>query len=360
MLSSCSDKASEKSQVAQAPPVVVGTVTQKAVPVEVHAIGNVEAYASVSIKARIGGELTEVHFREGQDVNKADLLFVIDPRPYEVALKQTEARLARDIALYENAQREAQRNSDLLRKGFVSKEQYDQAQSNAQAFKSSVNADKADVDNAHLQLNYCYIYAPITGRTGNLMVDQGNLIKANDDKAMVVINQIQPIYVDFSVPEQNLPEIKRYSTMGKLEAVVFSREDQGGPFRGELAFIDNTVDKTTGTILLKATFPNENKALWPGQFVNVTLILTTQPDAIVVPAEAIQTGQQGEFVFVVKPDLTVESRSVVVTRTLDHEAIIGKGLQPGETVVTDGQLLLVPGAKVEVVETAANIAEAGK
>lgn len=348
ILSSCSDRGSGKPEVAQVAPVVVGAVVQKAVPVELHAIGNVQAYATVSIKSQVGGELTEVHFLKGQDVKKGDLLFVIDPRPHEVALKQAQARLARDIALYENSQREAQRNSDLLRKGFVSKEQYEQSQSNSEALKNTVNADRADVDNARLQLNYCYVYSPITGRTGNLLVDQGNLIKANDDKAMVTINQVQPIYVDFSVPEQNLAEIKKYSAVGRLRVSAVPTEDQVGPLWGELTFIDNAVDKATGTILLKATFPNENKALWPGQFVNVTLTLTTQPDAIVVPPEAIQAGQQGEFVFVVKPDLTVESRPVEVVRTLDHEAIVGKGLHPGETVVTDGQLRLVPGTRVEI------------
>jgi membrane fusion protein, multidrug efflux system len=345
-LSACSGK----SQPPQKPPVAVtvASVVQKTVPVQLIAIGNVEAYSTVSVKSQIGGVLTRVHFREGQDVNKGDLLFTIDPRPYEAALRQAEANLAKDNAQLANARKEVQRYAELVKKGYVAQEQYDQISTNAASFEAIVNADTAVVENARLQLKYCYIYSPISGRTGNLIADEGNLIKANADTAMVVINQVQPIYVTFSVPEQALSEIKRYMGEGKLTVeAFFSKEDMKSEL-GVLTFIDNAVDLATGTIKLKGTFANKGRRLWPGQFVNTVLTLTSQPNAIVVPSQAIQTGQKGQYVFVVKNDLTVEDRPVIAGRTLNNETTIDKGIQAGETVVTDGQLRLVPGAKVDV------------
>jgi membrane fusion protein, multidrug efflux system len=346
LISSCSEKAQlpKKALV----PITAGTVMQKTVPLQLSAIGNVEAYSTVSVKSQIGGVLTRVHFREGQDVSKGALLFTIDPRPFEVALKQAEANLAKDTAQLENARKEVLRYAELVKKGYVAQEQFDQITTNAAALEATVNAGQAMVENARLQLKYCSIYSPITGRTGNLLANEGNLIKANADTPMVVINQVQPIYVAFSVPEQNLSEIKKYMSGGKLgvEAIV-SKED-GKPEQGVLTFIDNAVDLTTGTIKLKGTFANKGKRLWPGQFVNAVLTLTSQPDAIVVPSQAIQAGQKGHYVFVIKNDLTVEDRPVIAGRTLQNETIIEKGLQAGETVVTDGQLRLVPGAKVDV------------
>jgi multidrug efflux system membrane fusion protein len=329
-------------------PVTAGTVIQKTVPVQVRAIGNVEAYSTVAVKSQIGGVLTRVHFREGEYVNKGALLFTIDPRPYEAALKQAEANLAKDNAQLENANAQVRRYEELVKKGYVAQEQYDQIRTNAAAFEATVNADKAIVENARLQLKYCFIYSPITGRTGSLIANQGNLIKANADTSMVVINQIQPIYVTFSVPEQNLLEIKRYMAEGNLKIEAFLSKEDMKPEQGELAFIDNTVDMATGTIKLKGTFANREKRLWPGQFVSAVLTLTSQPDAIIVPSQSIQTGQKGQYVFVIKNDLTVEDRPVIVGRTLNSETVIDKGLQSGERVVTDGQLRLVPGAKVEV------------
>ena len=235
-----------------------------------------------------------------------------------------------------------------MKKGYVAQEQYDQISTNAASFEAIVNADMAVVENARLQLKYCYIYSPITGRTGNLIADEGNLIKANADTAMVVINQVQPIYVSFSVPEQNLPEIKKYMAEGKLRVEAFLSKEDVNPEQGVLTFIDNAVDLATGTIELKGTFANKGKRLWPGQFVNAVLTLTSQPDAIIVPSQSIQTGQKGQYVFVIKNDLTVEDRPVIVGRTLNSETVIDKGLQSGERVVTDGQLRLVPGAKVEI------------
>lgn len=329
-------------------PVTAGTVIQKTVPVQVRAIGNVETYSTIAVKSQIDGQLISVHFKEGQDVKKGDILFTIDPRPYEAALKQAEANLAKDSAQLENARVEVSRYVELVKKGYVAQEQYDQIRTNAAALEATVNADKALVENARLQLRYCFIYSPITGRTGNLMANQGNLIKANADNPMVTINQIQPIYVTFSVPEQYLSEIKKYMAGSKVKVEVYVTRDEDHPEEGVLTFIDNAVDMTTGTIKLKGTFANKEKRLWPGQFVNVILTLTTQPNAVVVPSQAIQTGQIGDYVFVIKRDLTVESRPVIIARTLDGETVVEKGLQPGDKVVTDGQLRLIPGAKVEI------------
>jgi multidrug efflux system membrane fusion protein len=345
-LFACSKKSGPPQK--EAVPVEVTRVVQKTVPVQIRVIGNVEAYSTISVKSQIEGVLIRVHFKEGQNVKKGEQLFTIDPRPYEAALKQAEANLAKDTAQVENARVEVNRYAELVKKGYVAQEQYDQIRTNAAALEATVNADKAMVENARLQLKYCFIYSPITGRTGNLMANQGNLIKANADNPMVTINQIQPIYVTFSVPEQYLNEIKKYMAARKLNVEAFISKEDVMPEQGVLTFIDNTVDMATGTIKLKGTFANKGKRLWPGQFVNVLLTLTMQPNAIVIPSQAVQAGQSGVYVFVIKNDLTVESRPVVVARSLDGESVIEKGLQLGEKVVTDGQLRLVPGAKVEI------------
>jgi multidrug efflux system membrane fusion protein len=346
-LGACSEK---KAQAPQSPsvPVTAAAVVQKTVPVQIRAIGNVEPYATVGVKSQIGGVLMRVHFKEGQDVNKGALLFTIDPRPYEAAVKQAEANLAKDAAQVENAREEARRYAELVKKGYVAREQYDQIRTNAAALEATVNADKAAVENAQLQLKYCFISSPLTGRTGSLISYEGNLIKATADTSMVVINQIQPIYVTFSVPEQQLAEIKKYMAIEKVKVEAVIGKDEAHPAEGVLTFVDNTVDVATGTIKLKATFANQEKRLWPGLFVNVSVTLTTQPNSIVVPSQAIQTGQGGQYTFVIKDDLSVESRPVVVSRTLDGEAVVDKGLKPGEKVVTDGQLRLIPGARVEI------------
>jgi membrane fusion protein, multidrug efflux system len=349
-LSACS----RKTEPAKKPPVPVtaAAVIQKSVPVQISAIGNVEAYSTVSVKSQIGGELIRVHFKEGQDVKKGDLLFTIDPRPYEAALKQAEANLAKDAAQLENAREDVRRYAELVKKGYVAQQQYDQVRTNAAAFEATVNADKAFVENARLQLKYCFIYAPVTGRTGNLMANQGNLIKANADTSMIVINQIQPIYVTFSVPEQNLSEIKKYIATGNLKIEAFLSKEDMKPEQGVLTFIDNAVDLATGTIKLKGTFANTGKKLWPGQFVTAILTLTSQPNALVVPSQSVQSGQKGQYVFIIKNDLTIEDRPVNVGMTLNTETVIEKGLQSGEKVVTDGQLRLVPGAKVQIKDKA--------
>ena len=351
ILSACSQNGA-RGNVAQpfmsvAAPVMVAPVGQKTVPVTLRAIGNVEAYSTVSVKPQVEGQLERVYFREGQDVKKGDLLFTIDSRPFEAALRQAEANLARDQAQEKNARAQADRSEKLFESGIVSKDQFDQVRTNFDALQAAVRADQAAVENAKIQLGYCSIRSPIEGRTGNLMVHEGNVVKVNDT-ALVVINQINPLYVDFSVPEQYLAEIKKYQARGKPKVEAIMPNEEAHPERGVLTFVNNAVDSGTGTILLKGTFPNTEKRLWPGQFVNVVLALTSLPNAVVVPSQAVQTGQRGQYAFVVKPDLTVDLRPVVTGETIGGETVIEKGLQPGEKVVTDGQLLLLPGAKVEV------------
>ena len=371
------DAAAKTAARPPAVPVTVSDVTPRDVPVQVKAIGNVQAYATVSVLSLVGGELFKLHFTEGQDVKAGDLLFSIDPRPFQAALlqaqaqlaqhqaqiSQAQANLARDTAQHENAKVEEARYKKLADGGFVAREQYDQILTNEQSLaatieadraavntaRSVVQADQALVENARLQLSYTEIRAPIDGRTGNVLIHQGNVVKANDvGNPLVVITRIHPIYVTFAVPEQYLERIKRYRAAGDLrvEATTQGPNDRTTP--GELSFINNTVDATTGTIQLKATFPNADNALWPGQFVNVVLTLTTERAALVIPSRAIQPGQQGPFVFIVKPDLTVESRPVVVAFAEGSDSVIAKGLTSGERVVTDGQLRLLPGVRVEI------------
>ncbi|MCX5892739.1 MAG: efflux RND transporter periplasmic adaptor subunit, partial [Deltaproteobacteria bacterium] len=329
-------------------PVLVAEVKSQTVPVTIRHIGNVEPYATVNIKSRIAGQVVRVNFKEGQDVKQGDLIFVIDPRPYEAALKQAEANLQKDKALAGKAQSDLKRYAELIRKQFVSQQDYDQARATADSLAAVVNAGQVAVQNARLNLNYCYIKAPITGRTGNILANEGNMIKENADSAMLVINQIQPIYVSFAVPEKHLPTLKKFMAEGKIKVDAVISTDPEHPEAGVLTFINNTVDAATGTIQCKATYDNAQKRLWPGLFVNVVVKLTEEPNAILVPAQAIQSGQQGQFVWVVKPDLTAETRPVEVEGEMNSEVIVKKGLKPGEQVVTDGQIRLVKGAKVEI------------
>jgi multidrug efflux system membrane fusion protein len=329
-------------------PVTVGMAIQKTVPVQLTAIGNVEAYSTIQVKSQIGGLLMKVHFREGQDVSKGQLLFTIDPRPYEAQIKQAESNLAKDIAQMEYATEQSGRYAELVKKGYVSRDQYEQFRTNAATAEAVVNADRAVLENAKLQLKYCYIYSPISGRTGNLLSNEGNLIKADADTAMVTIQQVEPVYVTFSVPEQRLPEIKRNMASGRLKVEALTSTRDGKSAEGVLTFIDNAVDMTTGTIKMKGTFLNRDRSLWPGQFVNVVLTLGMLPNAVLVPTSAVQTGQNGQYVFVVKADNTAEMRPVVAERAVGEETVIDKGVAPGETVVTDGQLMLSPGARIEI------------
>jgi multidrug efflux system membrane fusion protein len=328
-------------------PVTAATAEQKTVPITFRTIGNVEAIETVAVKARIGGELLRIGFHEGDAVRQGQVLFVIDSRPYEAALAQAEAVLARDQALLAKAEVDISRYADLVKQDFVTKEQYDQIVADAGALKASVAADEAAVLTARLNLEYCTIVAPVTGRTGNLNVKQGNLIKANADTAMVTINQTKPIYVAFSVPAQQLPAVLAHRDDG-IEVLATIPGDTSEPATGELSFVDNAVDTSTSTILLKATFANRDERLWPGDFVDVTVILGEEPDRVVCPTSAVQTSQEGQHVFVIKDDDTVELRPVQVDRMDEREAVIDEGLIAGETVVTDGQLRLVPGATVEI------------
>jgi len=368
LLPSCSGTSSgqpdpKNAKAGPAVPVTVGTVVRQSAPVQLSAIGNVQAFSTVTVRALVEGTLTEVHFTEGQHVRKGDLLFTIDPRPFEVQLKQAEAALARDKAQAELARQEATRYEGLAAKNYVSREQADQTRAAADAAEATLLADQASVENARLQLDYCSIRSPIDGVAGALLVHAGNVVKENDpDHPLVVIQQVSPVYVAFSVPASQLPEVKRSMARGPLKVTAVpsssgSLANSRGvnasgaddpAAAGTLTFVDNTVDLTTGTIQLKAVFPNGNKALWPGQFVNVVLTLSTQPDAILVPTQAVQTGQEGSYLFVVKADETVESRPVVVGRTVHNDTVIERGVAPGERVVTDGQLRLAPGVKVEI------------
>jgi len=347
LLSGCADK--PKAAGRDALPVVVASVEQKTVPLQLRAIGNVEALSNVAIKAQISGELTGVHFREGQDVRKGELLFTIDRRPVEADLRRAEATLAKDEAEAANARSTAARAEKLFAEGVMAREQRDQLVASGEASDAVVRADKAAVENAKLSLAYTSIYSPLTGRTGTLKMHAGNLVKANDDTSVLTtINQISPIYVNFAMPEMHLPDLKRFMSKGKIRVDAMPPHQETPLGQGTVTFVDNAVDPTTGTIKLKATFENSDRRLWPGQFVDVVLTLAMQPNVVTVPSAAVQTGQQGQYVYVVKSDSTVENRSVEVARTFGQESIIGKGLQPGERVVTDGQLRLQPGAKVEI------------
>ena len=329
-------------------PVVVAKATQKTVPVQMDAIGNVEAYKTVSIKPQVSGPLMKVYFNEGDDVKAGQLLFTVDPRPFDAALAQANAALAKDKAVAENNHISAKRYLDLFQQGVTARQQSDDYASAAAAQDAQVQADQAAIDTAKLNLEYCSIYSPIDGRTGSLMVHEGNLVKGNDVPVLVIINQIQPIYVNFAIPEDQLAEVKRLHETGQLRVEAMIPNDAGGPEQGTLSFIDNAVDPATGTIHLKAAFANPRRRLWPGQFVNIVLTLSATPNTVVVPALAIASGQNGNYVFIVKSDNTVDSRPVVTGKTIQGETIVQKGLQPGETVVVDGQIRLAPGMSITI------------
>ena len=342
----------EAPQAAGPPPapVLVGQVVRKTAPRNLAVIGHVEAISSVLVRARIGGELTRAWFEEGDEVRQGQTLFSIDARQYEAALRQAEAELARNEALLRKAESDATRYAGLVKQDYVTKEQYDQITTNVAAFKAQIDANRATVDNARLQVAYCTISAPVAGRTGSLNVKVGNLVRANDERPLVTINQTHPIYVAFSVPAQALPDVKRPAGAAPLAVVVTIPGDAAPPQEGIVTFVDNNVDTATSTILLKATFSNRDERLWPGQFVDVTLKLGDEPDRVVAPAQAVQAGQQGQYVFVVKPDGTAEQRLVKVARADAREAVIDSGLSGGETVVTDGHLRVVPGGRVVIRE----------
>jgi len=409
-LTACSGDPSAPADAKAAPapeavPVSVATVATKSVPVQVLANGTVQAMATVTINSQVDGQISAIDFREGQDVKQGDLLFTLDQRPFEATLRQAQANLARDTAQHQqaeaalaqaraadrqsqanltrdmaqldNANAEVRRYKSLIDDGAISQEQYDQvrtaalameatveadraaitnakavigaAQATVENAKAAIQADQAVVENVRIQLGYTTIRAPMAGRTGSLLVHVGSTVKARDAASpLVVINQIRPIYVSFSIPEQYLAEIRKYREAGPLATQALVPGQEARPVHGKLTFMNNAVDPATGTIQLKATFTNADNRLWPGQFVNVTLTLTTVPNAVVVPTQAIQTGQQGPYVFVVQADHTVLSRSVVTGRALDNETIVENGVATGDQVVTEGQIRLVPGARVDI------------
>lgn len=333
----------------QAPvPVTTAVVAEKAIPLDLLAIGSAEAYQTVAVRAQLTGALTSVRFKEGDDVKKGQALFTLDHRPLEAALEQARASLQRDTAQAANAKAQAQRYQDLAVRGIATREQVDTSATAAAALDATLEADRAAVENATVQLQYATIAAPIAGRTGALMVHEGNLVRANDLAPLVVINQVTPINVTFGIPEARLPELKQYMAKGSVKVEALAPNDTGPVSVGRITFVDNAVDPTTGTIRIKGMFPNEARHLWPGQFVNVTVTLTTDSHAIVVPTTAVQTSQTGQYVFVVKADRTVELRNIAVARAADNETVIKQGLTAGETVVTDGQLRLTPGSRISV------------
>jgi multidrug efflux system membrane fusion protein len=348
-LAGCSSKPAESQGMRMdfRVPVTVAKAVTKTVPVQVEVIGNVEAYSNVSVRTQIAGEIERAYFTQGQDVKKGQLLFTLDRRAFEATLHQYEANMARDQAQLANARAQAERNNKLFQAGIISKDQYDTIQTNAQALEASVRADRAAIENAKVSLSYCSIYSPIDGRTGSYQIYPGNIAKVNDT-VLVLINQVDPIYVTYAVPEQYLAEVKKYQAQGALAVQAYIPNDPRPPAVGQLAFIDNAVDATTGTIKMRATFRNPDSRLWPGQFVNVVIRLTTRPNATVVPSQSVQTGQAGKYLFVVKPDETADLRQVVAGETVSGDTVIEKGVAPGESVVTDGQLLLAPGSKVEI------------
>jgi multidrug efflux system membrane fusion protein len=350
LVAGCSNKdavQAAKPQQAAGAPVRIATVASRTMPVELQAIGNVEAISTVSIKAQISGQLMRVHFKEGDFVKKGQLLFTIDRQPFEAALRQAEGTLAKDEAQALNSKLDAERYQSLGKQGVVSKQQVDAAGAAANAMAATVAADKAAVETAKINLEYTSIYSPINGRTGSVGVKEGNLVKANDVPILVTINQIEPIYVSFSIPEQQLAELKQYSNTKSLK-VEAAPQGSTQHFQGRLTFIDNSVDLTTGTIKLKATFDNAAHMLWPGQFADVNLTLKSQPNAVVVPTAALQTSQSGTYVYVVDQDLTAKQQPVKVGWNVGEDTVIASGLQPGQRVVTDGQLRLTPGAKVDI------------
>jgi multidrug efflux system membrane fusion protein len=329
-------------------PVTTATVVQKPMPIEIQVIGSAEPNSSVAIRSQITGQLLKVNFREGDIVQQGQVLFELDRRPLEAALEQAQANLTRDMAQAANADVQAARFQQLVDRGISPREQADTAKTSVAALNATVDADRAAVANAKIQLQYATIVAPLTGRTGALMVHQGNLVRANDQTPLVTINEVAPISVTFTIPEARLAELRRFMARGSL-TVTATPQNSDTSSTGHITFIDNAVDQNTGTIRIKGTFPNRDGRLWPGQFVNVVVTLSTDPTAIVVPSTAVQAGQQGTYVFAVKPDQSVEMRPITVVRTRGAESVIAAGgVMPGDTVVTDGHLRLVPGGRITV------------
>lgn len=350
--------AEEKARSAPTPAgsatsVAAGVVDARDVPIDLRAVGSAEARRSVAVRARVDGQLLRVAFTEGQDVRQGDLLFQIDSRPYAAALAEAEAALARDLAQARSARAEAVRNQELVAKDYVTRQEADNLTAHAAMAEAAVRADSAAVEAARLDFEYCTVRAPIGGRTGSVSLHEGNLVRASDPEPIVRINQIAPIEVSFTVPEESLAEIRRAQTAGSLSVQATVPSGSGESFDGALTFIDNNVDAASGTVRLKATFANETQALWPGQFVNVTLRLGVESGALTVPTTAVQDGQSGPFVFKIVADRKVALTSIEPGRRVDGRTVVRGALSPGDSVVTDGQLRLTNGARVRVKAPAA-------
>jgi multidrug efflux system membrane fusion protein len=328
-------------------PVLVAKAIRKTVAQRLHAIGRVEAYSTVEVKSQINGQVMQVNFKEGQEVRKGDLLFTIDQRPFQAALNQALADLNRDKAQDLQLANDFHRYETLLKEGVGSHQQYDEARSKYEANAATVAADEANVQTARLNLEYTRILSPIDGRTGSIILHAGNVVKANADGDMVVINQLKPVYVNFALPEQNLATVRTSMATHPLNVDVIAPGDKTDVL-GRLSFVDNTVDATTGTIALKGLFDNQDQKLWPGQFVDTYLTLSELPDAVLVPSQAVQTGAEGSYVFVIDPTMKAAIRKVAVGDTIEGNTVIQSGLGGGETIVTDGQLRLMPGATVMI------------
>lgn len=343
LLAACAE---EKSPPAPPVPVTVALAERRTVPFELPATGTVEPIQTVTVQAQVSGVLQRVAFREGDEVKRGQILFQLDPRPYRSALEQATAILERDRAQATNAAQEAKRYESLVEKEYVTSQQYEQIRTNAAASRATLAGSQAAVDQARLNLQYATIRAPISGRTGSLLIREGNLVRANSPEPLVKINQLRPIQVRFAVPASNLPLIQTH--LGKKLVVRAEPSGGGDPSEGTLSFVDNAVDTSTGTILLKGRFPNDDGSLWPGGFVNVRLELFVEADALVIPSAAVVAGQQGNFVFVVQQDSSASTRAVTVSRTAGDLAIISGGVEPGDRVVVDGQLRLRQGSKVQI------------
>ena len=351
------DSRAKEKQVVKAPaasPVAVIAAVQQTVPVRLQAIGNVEAYSTVAVKSRVDGQIVEVPFREGQEVKKGEVIFRIDPRGFEASLRQAEAQALRDVASRDQAANQERRYQELLDKNFVSKDAYAQYRTNAATAEATSKASQAALENARLNLDYTIIRSPIDGYVGRALLQAGNMVKANDTIALVVINQVKPVYVSFAIPEQQLPTVRELVRRSPLAVEVAAPGTDKPLAAGRIAFLDNAVDQTTGTIKVRAVFDNSDVALWPGQFVTVRVKLYDQENAILIPSRALQTGPSGQFVYVVKPDMTAEVRNVVVARTEGDVTVLAEGgVAKGEQVVVRGALRLAPGGKVNIVDSAA-------
>lgn len=347
VLVSCSQEKATSVTTASLP-VNVAVSTRQSVPVELHAVGQVEASTTVTVRSQVAGVIATVHFHEGDEVKKGNLLFTLDPTPFRAALAKAEADLQQNRVEAANARRDAQRYAQLLGEGFVSRGEADSLQSRAESLDAALAASRASVDNARIQLGYTDIRAPQGGRTGALLVHPGTVVKANDVPDLVTINTLRPVLVTFSIPERSLPALRQQLKSGELQVTALPQGDDRPPAAGHISFLNNSVDPATGTIRLKASFANRDQRLWPGQFVAVTVVLETLKDAVVVPAAAVQTGQQGSYLFVVDADQKVTMRPVSPSISWNDLTVIASGLEPGETVVTAGQLRLYPGARITV------------